>query len=164
MAASFPAPKPKPRYQIKFLLGAVVIIGVIAYLIYFGLTNTSQYALDVSELQTKGAAAVGQGVRVIGNLDQKSIKQDIPANKISFVITDPDGAHRLPVSYNGVVPDTFDHATEVIAEGKLNNDGSFSASLVLAKCPSKYDAATNQPADYQWYNGKDISNVQGPAQ
>jgi cytochrome c-type biogenesis protein CcmE len=44
------------------------------------------------------------------------------------------------------LPDTFEQSTEVIAEGKLGSDGVFRASLVLAKCPSKYD-----PAKTEWH-------------
>ncbi len=91
---------------------------------------------------------VGQGVRVGGNLVQNSIKEDVKDSKISFAIS--DGGRQLQVSYNGVVPDTFDKATQVIAEGKLGSDGTFTASTVLAKCPSKYDAAQIPSSDYQW--------------
>jgi cytochrome c-type biogenesis protein CcmE len=145
---TFSEPRRKPVRQTKYLIGAILILGVIGYLIFFGLQSTSQYALDLSQLQAKGQSVVGQGVRVIGNLDQSSIQKDVQNNKIAFVIT--DGAHRLPIAYTGAVPDTFDKATEVIAEGKLSTDGTFNASLVLAKCPSKYDAADVPSSDYQW--------------
>jgi|SRR5581483_7692264 len=152
--------KPKPKYQVKYLIGAVVIFGVIAYLIFFGLTQTSQWAINVSQLHDKGSAAIGQGVRVSGQLEANSVQKDVKANKIAFVMT--DGKYTVPVSYNGVVPDTFERAVEVVVEGKVNPDGSLTASNVLAKCPSKYDASSNQPSDYQWYNGNELTNVQGP--
>ncbi len=128
---------PKSKYNIKYLIGAVVIFGVIGYLIFFGLTQTSQWSIGVSDLHNRGAAAVGQGARVTGSLLANSIEKDVKDNKIAFVLT--DGKNQLPVSYNGVVPDTFDRAVQVVAEGKLNPDGSFTASNVLAQCPSKYD-------------------------
>jgi cytochrome c-type biogenesis protein CcmE len=137
--------KPKPKYQVKYLLGAAVIFGVIGYLIFFGLTQTSQWAINVTELHAKGSAAIGQGVRVSGQLEADSVEKDIKANTIAFVLT--DGVNRLPVTYSGVVPDTFDRAVEVVAEGKLNPDGSFSASNVLARCPSKYDESK-----LEWYD------------
>ena len=157
---AFPQSVTKPRRQVKYLIGAAIIFAVIGYLIFFGLANTQQYYKKVGELLGEKATLIGQGVRVGGNLVPTSIKEDIKNNQISFELT--DGSQVLPISYNGVVPDTFAKATEVIAEGKLNNDGTFTASLVLAKCPSKYDAAGNQPSDYQWYNGKDLQNLQGP--
>lgn len=146
------AAKPRAKYKARYLIGAFLILGVVAYLIFFGISSTQQYYLSVTELFNKGQPMVGQGVRVGGNLVQGSIKEDIKNNQISFAIS--DGARNLPVSYTGVVPDTFDKATQVIAEGKLNQDGSFSASLVLAKCPSKYDASK-----LEWYSTADNGNL-----
>lgn len=144
--------KPRPKYNFKFLIAAVVLFGVIAYLIFFGLTQSGQWQINVSELRAKGASVIGQGVRVSGQLEAKSVVRDIKANKIAFVLT--DGTNRLPVSYSGVVPDTFERAVEVVAEGKLNPDGSFTASNVLARCPSKYNES-----QLQWYDSSKLGNV-----
>src|SRR5262245_39042312 len=146
-STTFTAKKPKPKYQVKYLLGAFVILGAIVALIVFGLTQTSKWALEVSELHAKGASAIGQGVRVTGKLEPNSVEKDIKGNQIAFVLT--DGTNRLPVTYNGIVPDTFDRAVEVVAEGKLNGDGTLTATNVLARCPSKYDASK-----LEWYDSK----------
>ena len=105
--------KPKPKYQLKYLIGAIVIVAVIGYLIFFGLTQTSQWAINVTDLHAKGSSAIGQGVRVSGQLEANSVEKDIKAHKIAFGLT--DGTNRLPVSYNGIVPDTFDRAVEEVA-------------------------------------------------
>jgi len=57
-----------------------------------------------------------------------------------------DGAKTYPVTYRGLVPDTFTDANdiEVIVEGRLGRDGVFHATEVLAKCGSRYDAAFDQ--------------------
>lgn len=134
---SKPKAQVKNKYQVKYLVGAGVILAAIVALIVFGLTQTGQWAVNLAELKAKGNTAVGQGVRVSGQLEANSVQKDVVSNQIAFVMT--DGTNRLPVSYNGVVPDTFDRAVEVIAEGKLNSDGSFTATNLLARCPSKYD-------------------------
>lgn len=149
---SEPKSKTKPKYQLKYLIGAGVILAVIVGLIVFGLTQTGQWAVNLAELSAKGPAAVGQGVRVSGQLEANSVAKDVQANKIAFVLT--DGVNRLPVSYNGVVPDTFDRAVEIVAEGKLNPDGSFTATNVLARCPSKYDESK-----LEWYDSNASGNV-----
>lgn len=138
-------PRAKPKYQVKYLIGAIAIFGVIAYLIFFGLSQTSQWAMTLTELHAKGNSAVGQGVRVTGQLQANSVQKDIKSNQIAFVLT--DGVNQLPVSYEGVVPDTFDRAVEVVAEGKLNADGTFTATNLLAKCPSKYDESKIEEFD-----------------
>lgn len=145
--------KPKPRYQVKYLVGAFLIFGVIGYLIFFGLTQTSQWALNLGEFAAKGPSAIGQGARISGQLEANSVQKDIKGNKIAFVLT--DGKNRLPVNYSGVVPDTFDRATEVVVEGKLASDGTFAASNVLAKCPSKYDESK-----LEWYDSSKGGDMQ----
>ncbi len=135
----------KPKYQVKYLIGLALIFGVIGYLIFFGISSTQQYYLTPSELFNKGQTVIGQGNRVGGSLVPNSIQQDIKNNQISFAIT--DGKQQIPVSYNGVVPDTFPKATQVIVEGRLQTDGTFVASEVLAKCPSKYDSSKIETYD-----------------
>ena len=107
--------------------------------------------MTLTELHAKGSSAVGQGVRVTGQLQANSVEKDVKANKIAFVLT--DGVNTLPVSYSGVVPDTFDRAVEVVAEGKMNPDGSFTATNLLAKCPSKYDASKIEEFDTRKMQG-----------
>ena len=53
-----------------------------------------------------------------------------------------DGLRTYPVTYRGLVPDTFTDANdiEVIVEGRLGRDGVFRATEVLAKCGSRYEA------------------------
>ena len=43
--------------------------------------------------------------------------------------------------YHGIVPDTFVDNADVVVEGRLAGDGTFEAHTLLAKCPSKYEAA-----------------------
>jgi cytochrome c-type biogenesis protein CcmE len=53
-----------------------------------------------------------------------------------FTVT--DGASDLPVSYRGGLPDTFASGADVVLQGKLTPSGTFEASSLLTKCPSKY--------------------------
>lgn len=48
-------------------------------------------------------------------------------------------AVRLPVRYNGILPDMFADGRDVIVEGKVEN-GVFHARTLLTTCPSKYEA------------------------
>jgi cytochrome c-type biogenesis protein CcmE len=138
-----------PR-QTKILLGAFVILGAIGFFIFSSLQGNQQYYLSLGELKTKGDIATKQTVRVGGNLAPNTTKINSKDVTAEFTIT--DGANVLPVAYKGILPDTFEKSTQVIAEGKLGSDGVFRASLVLAKCPSKYD-----PSQVEWHT----SNEQG---
>jgi len=51
----------------------------------------------------------------------------------------------VPVSYAGLIPDTFKDDAEVVVEGVCNpDDPSFNATTLLAKCPSKYESRGDQ--------------------
>jgi cytochrome c-type biogenesis protein CcmE len=69
------------------------------------------------------------------------VKRDSPCE---YRFTVEKKGVQMPVRYaQCVVPDTFRDVPNVevgvTVEGKLQPDGSFEASSVLAKCPSKYD-------------------------
>jgi len=53
----------------------------------------------------------------------------------------------MSVSYTGIVPDTFKDEAEVVLRGELTPDGGFHTDPngVIAKCPSKYEAAAKLP-------------------
>ena len=51
-----------------------------------------------------------------------------------------DGSGQMPVYYKGgPVPDIFGDEVQVVVEGKVGPDGTFQASTLLAKCPSKFE-------------------------
>lgn len=140
-----------PR-QTKILLGAFVILGAIGFFIFNSLQGNQQYFLTLSEMKTKGDVAAKETVRVGGNLAPDTTKIDSKNVSAQFTIT--DGTNVLPVAYKGILPDTFEKSTQVIAEGKMGSDGVFHASVVLAKCPSKYD-----PSKIEWHDSSQAGNV-----
>ena len=53
-----------------------------------------------------------------------------------FEVTDGNSA--IPVNYRGILPDLFREGQGVIAEGKIESDGTFKADTVLAKHDENY--------------------------
>ena len=51
-----------------------------------------------------------------------------------------DLAKSIPVVYKGILPDLFKEGTGAVVEGKLEKDGVFHASSVLAKHSANYKA------------------------
>ena len=86
-----------------------------------------------------GDKAVGQPVKMGGRVVDGSVQWDRPANRVAFSVT--DGTQIIPVAYSGVVPDTFQEGVDIILEGKMGTDGTFTANSMLAKCASKYEPA-----------------------
>ncbi len=62
-----------------------------------------------------------------------------------YYFTISDGGHTLPVVYSGIVPDIFRPGITVVVEGHYTGQGPFQAQTLLAKCPSKFQAATPGP-------------------
>jgi cytochrome c-type biogenesis protein CcmE len=98
--------------------------------------------MTIKEVQSCSACA-GQTVRVAGFVSPAGVTQINQARAISFLITDTatDTVLKMPVVYRGVVPDTVRAGTQVVVEGQYVR-GVFQASTLLAKCPSKFQAAT----------------------
>lgn len=130
-----------------FFAGAAIVLAV-AYLVVMGLQNSSVYFLTVAELQAKGSGAQNQMFRVSGNLVPGSVSQDASGVGMHFQIAD-SGSAPLPVVYRGgQVPDIMGDNIEIVAEGKLNPQGTFVANTVLAKCPSRLENAPPQEREY----------------
>lgn len=127
----------------KFAVGAVAIVLAIAALIYQGVRQTGVYFLSPTELLARTASDPSfhdVGLKVGAKVVPGTIQRDSTSQRIAFEVSDGEG--RFPVTYEGIVPDTFTDANdiEVIMSGKLGRDGVFHATEVLAKCGSRYEA------------------------
>jgi len=141
--------KPAGRHgsPTKFIIGGAVIVVAIALLIFTSVGGATTYYVTVGELKAKGGAGVGKKVRVAGLVDGATIQYDQQTLNLSFVMADDSG--RLSVVYHGPRPDMLQDQAEAVVEGKLNEQGTFEATNLMLKCPSKYEAAataTAQPA------------------
>ncbi|MFC2009507.1 cytochrome c maturation protein CcmE [Chloroflexota bacterium] len=113
-------------------------LGYLGYLGYTLLESSLDYYSTVSELKGLGDSVYNQGLRVNGEVVSDSIESDTENNTLTFTIT--DGKESMDVIYKGSRPDNFGNQTQVVLEGKLDSTQIFRASLILTKCPSKYEA------------------------
>ena len=128
----------------RFFIGGAVIVLLIVYLILSSTQGTAVYALTISELKARSPTIYGQGVRVGGTVDGKSIVWDAKELVLRFNLM--DGEETLPVTYKGVRPDMFRDGAQALVEGKYQRSGIFEATKLLLKCPSKYEAAATMTA------------------
>lgn len=126
----------------KFIIGGVLVLATVGYLMATGIKETGVYYVTPSELATRVEAdrsfydvGVKMGARVVPG----SITRDVATQTIRFRAT--DGLHTWPVVYRGLAPDTFTDEVDVVVEGRLQSDGVFHATTLLAKCGSRYEAA-----------------------
>ena len=131
------------RRRLKFMvLGGGVLLSM-TFLLVVGMNRPGGmvYYLTVSEFLEQPAPLEGE-FRVNGKVTLGSIERFPGGMDVRFELT--DGETAIPVSYHGVIPDTFVDEAAVVVEGRLQDDGTFAAHHLLAKCPSKYEAADGQ--------------------
>jgi len=134
------------RRRIKFVLLGVGVIASMALLLLVGVNRGGVYYFTVSEFLDHPAKAE-DGFRVNGKVVPGSIERLPSGMDVRFVMT--DGARSIPVAYHGIISDTFVDEAAVVVEGRLTPEGTFSAHTLLAKCPSKYEAAEDQGAELE---------------
>lgn len=135
--------------QKKFIIGGIIILLAIGSLIFYAMMGTTQYYMTVAELKKSAATlAPAEQVRVSGVVADGSIQSDPANNTIRFQVYDRNGDPNVTmnVEYKGVVPDTFKPGGDAIMEGVYstgNNGELFTATSLMAKCPSKYEPASS---------------------
>ena len=121
-----------------FIIAGLAIVAAVVYLVVANTGTSAEYYMTIHELQTCSSCA-GQSVRVAGFVSPAGVTQVNGAQAIKFDIT--DNTLNMPVVYKGVVPDTVRAGTQIVVEGHYTS-GVFQATTLLAKCPSKFQAAT----------------------
>jgi cytochrome c-type biogenesis protein CcmE len=105
------------------------------------------YSYRVDEVVAAPSGYLGRTLRVEGQLQNGSIRFREQPCEWRFVL-EHEG-RRMPVEFpQCVVPDTFRDGMgiSVVVEGMLREDGSFVASQVIPRCPSRYEMERRQRA------------------
>lgn len=125
--------------KVKFVvLGAGVLLSM-AFLIWAGIGGPGGmvYYLTVSEFMEQEARET-DGFRVNGKVVHGTIERMSSGQDVVFAMS--DGGESMRVQYHGIIPDTFVDGADVVVEGTLQENGTFVAHTMLAKCPSKYES------------------------
>jgi len=83
-----------------------------------------------------GTVEAGQQFRLGGMVVDGSVSRSNDDLAVSFKVTDT--GETVPVSFSGILPDLFSEGQGIVAMGKLNAEGVFVASEVLAKHDENY--------------------------
>jgi cytochrome c-type biogenesis protein CcmE len=81
-------------------------------------------------------APAARTFRLGGLVETGSVARAADGVTVHFVVTDT--AQRVPVAYRGILPDLFREGKGVVAQGKLSQQGVFTADEVLAKHDENY--------------------------
>ena len=126
----------------KFIAAGLLIVGAVSYLMVSGFDDTMVYYYTLSELEEKKSDLAGVGLRIHGHVSSGTIRVDRERSQVDFLVMEKKTPHTLPVTYQGIIPDTFKDGAEVVVEGTYQADRHhFQATVLMAKCPSKYEEA-----------------------
>jgi cytochrome c-type biogenesis protein CcmE len=147
-APVFPKRSERKKGNVALLVSLLAMAAGVVVLFLVGFKEAAVYAMPADEVVAKASSLNGKRLRVDGELVPGSlVKRDdgceyrfrVQVNKVE-----------LPVRFaKCVIPDTFRDRPEggvmVTVEGELADEGKlFEATLVMAKCASKYDPETKE--------------------
>ena len=134
--------------NVKIGIAVAIIVGTICWLAFTGYGSSKSYYVTIAELGGMGDKAYHSHLRVEGFVQPGSIEQN--GTHVTFVLNEfeshspkaPTG-RLLKVVYKGSEPppDTFKDDSQALADGSFGQDGVFHASVLQAKCASKYAPA-----------------------
>ena len=127
------------RY-IKIAVTSVVLVGAFAGLLWSTLRDGTEYYKHVDEVMTTPQQWEGKRLQLHGFVVPGSIY--IKPSTLEYKFKVQNKGYVIDASYKGVVPDTFKDDSEVVLKGQLTGQGFHTESNgIMAKCPSKYEAA-----------------------
>lgn len=120
--------------RLTFALASLGLAAIALALALWALQNTVTYYYSPSELaamveKPTGTFRVG-GLVVPGSVSDDDLKS------MRFRVA--DGQKELAVTYSGPLPDLFREGQGVIAEGRMEPEGTFRAANILAKHDETY--------------------------
>lgn len=148
-----PAALPPRRRPWGILVLVVVVVAVIAFLAISSIGNALVYYLTPSELLARGDAAVGETIRLGGQVKAGSVSGD--PTDLTFVLT--DGSAELTVHSTAAPTRSFQEGRGAVVEGRLSANGRFEADQVIVKHDENYVAPSSGalPSDRAFDPGSD---------
>lgn len=126
--------KPRHRRALWIAVG-LLVLGLAVALVLNAFRSNLVFFFTPTQI-ANGEAPTGRTFRIGGMVEQGSLQRDPNGTGGSFRVTDT--ARTVTVHYTGILPDLFKEGRGVVAQGKVQPDGSFLASEVLAKHDENY--------------------------
>lgn len=149
----------RKQRRLYFVILGMLALGAAVALVLVAINDTMVYFYSPTDLQTKHVPP-GRRMRIGGLVEPGSLMKE--GSAVSFRVT--DNAATLPVTYTGILPDLFREGQGVVAEGRIDANGVFHASEVLAKHDEKYmpkEVADALKQSGQWQGAKGASPAPG---
>ncbi len=121
--------------KLALIGAAVVVVGAGVFLALQAFSDNLVFFFSPSQVAAK-EAPVGRTFRLGGVVEPGSVEHEKDGVTVRFRITDT--AQTVNVEYKGILPDLFSEGQGVVAQGKIDDSGLFTASEVLAKHDENY--------------------------
>ena len=121
------------KRRAAIVAGGLVVVSIAAALVLNALNSNIALYVTPSEV-AEGKTPKGQAFRIGGMVKDGSLRRENLT--VHFIVTDL--AKDVPVSYTGILPDLFKEGKGAVVQGRLEADGRFTASEVLAKHDENY--------------------------
>jgi cytochrome c-type biogenesis protein CcmE len=126
----------KARHKrLAWIGGSLLIIALAAALILNAFRSNMVFFYTPTQV-ANGEVPKETSFRIGGLVEPGSLQRDQDGLTVHFTVTDL--AKSTTVSYQGILPDLFKEGKGVVAQGKLDAEGKFTASEVLAKHDENY--------------------------
>lgn len=127
--------KPLRKRRLTFVLFIIIGLGAAIGLGLFAMKQNINLFYSPKEIVEKKAPE-GVLIRLGGLVVEGSIVRNADDLKVQFDLT--DNAERVTVTYDGILPDLFREGQGIVTMGRLQKDGVFAATEVLAKHDENY--------------------------
>lgn len=125
----------RKRRRLYLVLFGMALLGVATALMLNAFQDNLVFFHSPTEIKTKSIVP-DRRFRLGGLVEEGSVKKGADGLTTHFSVTDTENA--IAVIFKGSLPDLFREGQGVVAEGKLDADGIFQASEVLAKHDENY--------------------------
>lgn len=132
---------PASRHRAGRLALVAGLLGLAAALVVGALRDNLTFFYTPSQMHEQGLQP-GRAFRMGGRVEAGSLNQQPGSLSVHFVVA--DGQRRVPVVYEGLLPDLFGEDKGVVASGRLDSQGVFRADQILAKHDETYQPPTPQ--------------------
>ncbi|MEY8878411.1 MAG: cytochrome c maturation protein CcmE [Leptothrix sp. (in: b-proteobacteria)] len=123
----------KPRHKKLAIAGGVLVaVGAITTLVLNAFQSNLVFFYSPSQVMAHEVPD-GRTFRLGGMVVEGSVKRD--GTRVNFVVTDT--VQKVPVAFEGILPDLFKEGKGVVAQGKVEGS-TFIAKEVLAKHDENY--------------------------
>lgn len=124
----------RKQRRLTLIGGSLGVLGLAIGLVLYALSGSIVFFNSPTDLAEKKIAP-GTAIR-LGGIVQPGTVQKGQNLAVRFEVT--DGNRSVPVAFTGILPDLFREGQGVVTEGKLDGNGLFVATSVLAKHDEKY--------------------------